>query len=262
MIALCCFATFTIAFYALGHDVSICVLSQINLAIIMLIKGDIFTSLPAQPSDADIIFSVAVMLIGVVVGYTLGRTRRITEENRGEAAVRRLLTQAFRDERYHLLNNVTLPYLDGTTQIDHVLVARTGVFVIESKHYSGWIFGDSRSPKWTQVIYSKKSRFQNPLRQNSKHVTAVRKLLDFLPPDHVHSIVVFTGNAEFKTPCPSGVIYLGKLVGHISEFTEDVMSQNRMEFCVGRLEARRRLISGRTDVEHIAFLDRKFGRAD
>lgn len=29
----------------------------------------------------------------------------------------------------------------------------------------GWIFGDERSAQWTQSIFGKKSRFQNPLRQ-------------------------------------------------------------------------------------------------
>ncbi len=34
---------------------------------------------------------------------------------------------------YHELNNVTIPTQDGTTQIDHVIVSRYGIFVIEAK---------------------------------------------------------------------------------------------------------------------------------
>jgi hypothetical protein len=34
---------------------------------------------------------------------------------------------------YTLFKNVTLPTDDGTTQIDHVIVSRYGVFVIETK---------------------------------------------------------------------------------------------------------------------------------
>ena len=40
------------------------------------------------------------------------------------------------------IHNVTLKTLDGTTQIDHVFVSRFGVFIVETKNYSGWIFGD------------------------------------------------------------------------------------------------------------------------
>jgi hypothetical protein len=36
-----------------------------------------------------------------------------------------------------LLNNVTLKTEAGTTQIDHILVAETGIFVIEGKHFTG-----------------------------------------------------------------------------------------------------------------------------
>jgi len=40
-------------------------------------------------------------------------------------------------EKYHLFKNVTLPTEDGTTQIDHVIVSRYGIFVIETKNMKG-----------------------------------------------------------------------------------------------------------------------------
>lgn len=52
-------------------------------------------------------------------------------------------------DRIHVL---MIPCQGGTTQIDHVLVSIYGVFVIETKNMNGWIFGDERSPKWTQSI--------------------------------------------------------------------------------------------------------------
>jgi hypothetical protein len=78
-------------------------------------------------------------------------------ENTGEGAIRELLTRQFPGEEFHLMNNLTLPCSDGTTQIDHVLLSRYGVFVIETKHYAGWIFANTDSAKWTQVIPSPQS---------------------------------------------------------------------------------------------------------
>ena len=147
-------------------------------------------------------FWLAIFL-ALLTGYTLGNWRKRTVENTGEAAVRRLLSTVFEGKDFHLMNSITLPIGDGTTQIDHILISRFGVFVIETKHYTGWIFGDASSPKWTQVVYHNKSRFQNPLHQNLKHVKTVRNTLDFLPAEDVHSIVVFTGDAHFKTSRPS-----------------------------------------------------------
>ena len=40
------------------------------------------------------------------------------------------------------MNHVTLRMDGGTTQVDHILVSRFGVFVIETKDYSGWIFAN------------------------------------------------------------------------------------------------------------------------
>jgi restriction system protein len=160
------------------------------------------------------------------------------------------------------MNSVTLPTGNGTTQIDHILISRFGVFVIETKHYKGWIFGDASNPKWTQVVFRKKSRFQNPIHQNYKHVTTVRDTLDFLPAEDVRSVVVFTGDAEFKTSRPEGVLLFDELISHIQSFREERISENRVQFCVGRLETIRRIISGRTDVEHLVYLDSKFGRVN
>jgi hypothetical protein len=70
---------------------------------------------------------------------------------------------------------------------------------------------------------------------------------------------VFSGNAEFKTTTPQGVIAIGDLVEYLKRQNDEVMSLNRLQFCVGRLETARLAISGETDVEHIQSLARRFG---
>ncbi len=205
---------------------------------------------------------IITAVICFFVGYLAAQRRQDILENRGEAAVRHALSANFPSPDYHLLNNVTLPVEDGTTQIDHILVSRYGIFVLESKHYTGWLFADANSPQWTQVIYRMRYRFQNPLHQNHKHALAVAKLLDFVPSEKIYPIVVFTGDATFKTPCPDGVFMLDELPGTIHRFKDEVLSQNRLQFCVGRLECCRKSITNQTDVEHVAYLNRKFGDAD
>lgn len=200
-------------------------------------------------------------VLGLLAGLLAGGSRASVRQNKGEAAVSRELCRLTAGPGYHLLNNVTIPYLDGTTQIDHVLVSRDGIFVIEAKNYTGWIFGDARSPQWTQVVYQKKNTFQNPIHQNAKHVRAIRALLDFLPSEQVYSIVVFTGDGEFKTDMPRGVLKLAGLVTHIQSFNTQAISANRMQFCIGRIEYARRAITHQTDVEHQAYLEGKYGRA-
>ncbi len=213
------------------------------------------------------------LLIALAVGYTVGRLTRTGRDdhvprigrgaasfqNRGEALLSSALRAHFRYPDFHILNHVTLRLPDGTTQIDHILVSRFGVFVIETKDYSGWIFASATHKHWTQVLYKQKHTFQNPLHQNFRHVVAVRQLLDFLPPDSIKPVVVFTGDAEFKTDVPAGVFTVDELIRHIHCASVPVMSLNRLQFCVGRLETARLAISGETDVEHVLSLQRRHG---
>ena len=203
---------------------------------------------------------IVLLLLAAGIGFLIGRKRSGSPQNRGEAAVRNALQSNFNSPDYHLLNNVTLRLEDGTTQIDHILVSRFGIFVIETKDYRGWIFANAQHATWTQVLFRAKFKFQNPIFQNLRHVRAVQARLDFLPPGTVQSAVVFTGDAEFKTPVPSGVFTLREFIGHLREQTSELISENRVQFSVGRLETARLAITRQTDVEHVRDLQRRHGQ--
>ena len=113
----------------------------------------------------------------------------------GEKRIRKLL-HSLGDE-YTIFNDMYVPKKDGKmTQIDHVLLSPYGIFVIETKNYTGWIFGQEQQKNWTQTIYNKKSRFYNPVMQNNTHVKALKHYLDMNVP--MFSIVVFSNAATFK----------------------------------------------------------------
>lgn len=105
---------------------------------------------------------------------------------------------------YHHFRNVIFSASRGSVEIDRVIVSRFGVFVIEEKNRSGWIFGDSRDPYWTSVNFKSKYRFQNPLHQNFGHVKALEEFLG-VDQSMMHPLVVFRGRFEFKTPVPQGI---------------------------------------------------------
>lgn len=208
---------------------------------------------------------LVLLATAATAGFVVGRRRRPAGgrrlafgawrfpvfQNNGEARVANLLLRHFGHPDYHLMNHVTLRMDGATTQVDHILVSRFGVFVIETKDFSGWIFADASSTTWTQVLYRQKFKLQNPLFQNARHVRAVEGLLDFLPVDVIRSVVVFCGDAELRTEVPENVVTLEALVDYVSRHTEPVISPNRLQFCVGRLETSRLAISRQTDVEHV-----------
>lgn len=85
-----------------------------------------------------------------------------------------------------------------TTQIDHIVINESGVFVIETKNYSGKIFGQESHQEWTQVLnYGKvKNKLYNPIKQNKTHVYNVSQVIGSAVP--IYSAVVFVkGNIQY-----------------------------------------------------------------
>jgi hypothetical protein len=110
----------------------------------------------------------------------------------GERRVRRIIGKTVPNKQY-VLNNYMLSYEGKTSQIDHIYISERGVFVIETKNYSGRIYGRDKQPEWTQALaYGKiKNKLYNPVKQNATHAYRVSKLLGGVT---AHSIVVFVQN--------------------------------------------------------------------
>ena len=87
---------------------------------------------------------------------------------------------------------------DNTTQIDHIVINSSGIYVIETKNYKGRIYGDDYQKQWTQVLNYGKVKYPiySPVRQNYKHVCVIKQFF----PEYVavNSLVVFIrGNVEY-----------------------------------------------------------------
>jgi len=153
-------------------------------------------------------------------------------------------------DKYHVLRNVTLPTIDGTTQIDHIIVSQYGVFVIETKNMKGWIFGGARQKTWTQKIFKYTKKFQNPLHQNYKHVETLKSLLE-LTDQQIFSVVAFVGNSTFKTEMPNNVINVPGLIRYIKSKDRQVILSTDVPMIVSKIEAERLAPSRETTKAHI-----------
>ncbi|EFI63576.1 MULTISPECIES: nuclease-related domain-containing protein [Comamonas] len=207
----------------------------------------------------DQIFSVAFQGLFVYLGLALAfavlagllRSPRF-KGWRGERAVQAAIRRQLNPLIYVDMHNVTLPTADGgSTQIDHLIFSPYGLFVLETKNYQGWIFGTEKQREWTQQIFRKRSRFQNPLRQNYTHVKTLQSLLD-IAPEHLHSVIAFVGDCEFKTEMPAHVTRGLGFVGHIQSFAEPVWSPEQMQALLDKLEELRLQPGRATDRRHVA----------
>lgn len=155
---------------------------------------------------------------------------------------------------YKPVKNITLQLNDGsTTQIDHVLVSKYGIFVMETKNMKGWIFGSEHQKQWTQQIYKEKYYFQNPLHQNYRHIKALEEVLH-LPAESFISLVVFVGECTLKTGMPNNVFKDGSYSYYITSFKEEKLNPLQIRQTLGKLERKQLKQGFSTDREHVANL--------
>lgn len=90
---------------------------------------------------------------------------------------------------------------EETTEIDVLMIHAKGMFVFESKNYSGWIFGSENQKNWYQTLPQGKGRshkesFYNPIMQNRTHIKYLKTLVGEDIP--THSIITFSERCTLK----------------------------------------------------------------
>ena len=157
----------------------------------------------------------------------------------GEATVSAIAAILLPAPNYVHLHDVTLPAEKGTTQIDHIFVSRFGVFVVETKNMSGWIFGRPCDKQWTQTFPGGQRRmFKNPLRQNDWHLQAIADVLA----RHglrveIRSVVAFVGEAVLKTEMPDNVTAGADFASYVRRFSKVVLSEQEADRVVEAIVA-------------------------
>ncbi len=103
------------------------------------------------------------------------------------------------EPRYFVFRDLIIPSPSrdlSLTQIDHVVVSRTGIFCIETKSHRGSIYGYSRSGTWKQYLKGKNYSFNSPFRQNQHHVRALEMLLKDSVLAPVHSYIALPNASQ------------------------------------------------------------------
>ena len=169
-------------------------------------------------------------------------------------------------DEYLILNDVYLPLPDGTTtQIDHIVVSQYGVFVVETKCYKGWIFGNTESRVWTQSLYAgrrgwtkrtEKHTFQNPIRQNFRHICAIADNLG-IDKSYFHGVVAFTGDCTFKTEMPPGVVYSRGAAEYILSHNTPMINPGQIDELTSAIAEWQGTLSEKQIDRHVANLQKR-----
>ena len=138
-------------------------------------------------------------------------------------------------DSYHVINNVIVPNQKSTSQIDHVVVSPFGIFVIETKNYSGWIFGSDNSEKWKETFRTTGGQFfRNPIKQNWAHVYALQEYLN-IDKRVFKPIVVFSDDATLNVEADTPVINMSQLWNVIAGYNQQIISQKDVDDIYNRI---------------------------
>lgn len=128
---------------------------------------------------------------------------------------------------------------EDSTQIDHVVVSRFGIFVLETKAFKGKIHTDPlEQGSWLQIVGRRKYKIQNPLMQNYAHVKAVQAVTG-VHSQKIHSYAVMAGSAEFPEGRPERVFGVWQIIRKIQSYRTPVFTRGHVDDICRSLKRRR-----------------------
>ena len=150
-----------------------------------------------------------------------------------------------------VFRNLYIPH--GTenrySEIDLLLVHERGIFVFESKNYSGWIFGGETDLYWTQRFASGEThRFYNPIRQNYNHIKSLSTFLH-LPLEHFYSCIIFSDHCSLRSIPPYSSQYTILYQHEVVRWLQSCLQQQPLLYSDEQLAA---LINTLQDAQNFA----------
>lgn len=162
--------------------------------------------------------------------------------DRGEKKVSSYLSDLPFDD-YRVYNDLLLCNGKYTTQIDHIIISRYGVFVIETKNLHGKIYGSGNAEFWKQYLpdigykrygFTQEHQLRNPIWQNEGHINTLRRLV-FDNDIPIYGIVVFPVGTELYVTAEQPVLKMWGMVPYIKQYKKEVLSSSQMDFYRRRL---------------------------
>ena len=213
-----------------------------------------------------IILLIIILVVSLFI-YLARYNSAKQKGKRGEMRVSAILSKL--SDEYTILNDLVFRTEKGTTQIDHIVVSKYGIFTIETKNYRGEIYGDDNRKEWTQLIVTKvtyekkwwktytyvtKNRFYNPVKQSVGHALRIKELLSVFPHVKIVPIVVFTGDAILRyVESNNHVVYEENLLDVIDGYKTTYLTDNDVQAVLAILTSNniRETVSDRQHVKNL-----------
>ncbi len=119
--------------------------------------------------------------------------RNLEGGHRGEQRMAELLAEQLADDHV-ILNDLDFRVAHERCQIDHLVLAPSGLYILESKYWSGTLTGDVHDTQWTQKRADGRTKIvKSPVLQAERQRRMFITLLPAsVPEDRIHALAVFT----------------------------------------------------------------------
>ena len=170
------------------------------------------------------------------------RSRAEAIGDRGEKRVASCLAD-LPSEDYRVYNDLLIREGNYTTQVDHLIISRHGVFVLETKNIHGKVYGSGNAEFWKQYLpdtgykrfgTTQEHQLRNPILQNERHIKKLRQFV-FGNDVPLYGIVVFPNDTDLFVKTEKTVLRMLDVAPYILAFRRNVLSSDQMDFYHRRL---------------------------
>lgn len=157
--------------------------------------------------------------------------------NMGEEMVNRTLLDVKAIRGGEVYSNLILEdKYKNYTEIDNIYVSIYGVFIIETKAWSGVIKGNKDDKEWTEILGNMDifHYHENPFIQNARHIKFFNRVIH--PRCEVTPVVVFITHKLESIQCRD-IVFSSDLERYLLSFEYQAMEQSEYEYIVRRLNA-------------------------
>lgn len=157
----------------------------------------------------------------------------------GEAAVTRILRKLPAAD-YEIFTTVILPKQADRSRVemDHVVLSRFGIFVVETKRWPGRVDG-GKDGDWLQTIGRRFHNHPNPYAQNDRQVRRLRTHLN-IAHTAIRGVVCFVGDTELGPDVPGNVVRGTGLLAYIAGFRAEQLNDEGLDYYRDQLSRRAR----------------------
>lgn len=203
------------------------------LAVLVIVLGFIKQRLALKRFEASDYHKAT----GFTYRQVFGETSSEGKGRLGEYKVYEALRSVPGKKRF--LFNALLPLGEATSELDLIMLHATGIYVIESKNYGGYIRGSDDFQNWKQQFKGKPDFFYSPVLQNEGHVKALSKFLAGegfkLGTETFHSVIVFGENCKLDVTLKKSHCLVVKQ-GELGAAIEECLMRNAEVLGAGDLE--------------------------